>query len=851
MKGLLSANLRAHARRYLATGLAVAISAAFVVLFLSFASGLMRSFTQSASAQFAGASTVITPPESLSSFEDSDVRNIIDNVSTIPGVRAVEPVRQSFLEFSHEGKRITRMLSTLSSPPFSSPTLSRGSLPTSDDGVLVSPDIAKALSVDVGSSLEVAEAYTEDSQTRSLTITGITKALPMESGIVYITSAGMDRLSPTIGNALRLLVAGDSDSPSKAEQESLTSSIADSLAKAGLSETTDVTTADVAVDKMMKFLSTSLAGMMTVLAIFPLISVVVSIIIVSTTFQVVMTQRTRELALLRALGATRSQVRSLIARETLLVGAVASALGALIGAALGGLGLWALGFLTLGPAFLAAFSPGGLAATWLVGTLVAWIAGRRPAAKMGRLSPIAALSSIDVTMDQRRKGRTSLIVFSIISLLAIAGITFGLVHRGTEESFLVTFVSALVLLVSSMGVCSAFFPSIAHLLGVFMRSMTGKLARENVVRSPGRTAATAVAITIGVTLITTMGVGAASTRETILNQVDNRRPVDFIVQSSQGSIPEDRINQIKAVEGTDGLVAVRGSTLVLAPAGRGPQVAASMDSYTSTTDDLPALAQVEGYPDISSVTHSPVENIPDSIVRVSTYYSHFGDSLDVCAQPSSSTEEPVCATLKAEFSESLSPNNAEVSATTLESLAPNAPYTTAIVKLANVDQATDVESRISSIDSSFIVGGGAPERAMYTKAINVLLTGAIALLSVSVLVALVGVSNTLSLSVAERTRENGLLRALGMSRRSVRRMFTLEAVLISLAGSLIGIILGTIFGAIGTASLPLDGVRTVIEIPWPLIGAILAVSLIAALVASWLPGRRASRTSPIEALADE
>nr|WP_300340852.1 FtsX-like permease family protein [Actinomyces sp.] len=857
MKGLLSANVRAHARRYVATGLAVAISAAFVVLFFSFTSGLSRSMTQAEADRFTGVSAVVTPGDDATLEEDVNLHSIVDDVSAVDGVTAVSPVRQAVMAVSHEGKRVTRALMTLNPEPFSSPALSRGELPTTSDGILISEDLARALSVDVGSTVDVSPAFTEDAQSTTMTVTGVTTSRPMQDGLVYVTGEGMDHLPSDTASTDQLLVAGESPTPSNAQQEELAVAISAALADQGLSGQVTVAPAYEAVAEALKYATAGMEGLKTVLSPFPLISVVVSIIIVSTTFQVVMTQRTRELALLRALGATRSQVRSLIARETILVGAISSAVGVLSGALLAGLGLWALDFLEIGPAFVTAFSPQVLVLTWLAGTAIAWIAGRRPAARMSDLSPVAALSSTDVTVDRRERSRRSLVIFSVLSAVGIAGIALGLTMRGSDMGFLVTFLATMLLLPASMGVCAAFFPAVAHLLGGLTRSMTGRLARENVVRAPGRTAATAVAITIGVTLITTMGVGAASTRETILSHVDDRRPVDYLVTSTTGSISDSQIEQLKNIEGTNGFVAVRGETLVLAPAGQGPELASTVEpttseeSYDPNASPLPALALVEGYPDLSPATHSPVAVIPDSVVRVSPYLGATGESLDVCTQPSSTDAQPICRTLTIEASETMDPAKAEVSAATLASLAPDASYTTAFIRLASPDEAAKVESRISSVDSSLIVGGAAPERAMYTNAINGMLTGALALLGVSVVVALVGVSNTLSLSVAERTRENGLLRALGMSRRSVRRMLSIEAILISLAGSVIGIILGTIFGVIGTAALPLQGVQTTIAIPWLLITAVLGLSLVAAVLASWLPGRRAAQTSPVEALAHE
>jgi putative ABC transport system permease protein len=135
--------------------------------------------------------------------------------------------------------------------------------------------------------------------------------------------------------------------------------------------------------------------------------------------------------------------------------------------------------------------------------------------------------------------------------------------------------------------------------------------------------------------------------------------------------------------------------------------------------------------------------------------------------------------------------------------------------------------------------------------IDTVLAVAIGLLAVSVLVSLVGVANTLSLSVAERTRENGLLRALGLTRRQMKAMLVLESLLISVSGTLAGVLLGIGFGWVGVHALPLDLERTIVVVPWWQVAGVGAIAIVCAVVAAWLPGRRAARTSPVEALAAE
>ena len=221
-----------------------------------------------------------------------------------------------------------------------------------------------------------------------------------------------------------------------------------------------------------------------------------------------------------------------------------------------------------------------------------------------------------------------------------------------------------------------------------------------------------------------------------------------------------------------------------------------------------------------------------------------GKDLKVCSN------EGKCLTLKGKYTKNFN-GTYEISEANLLKLNPKAPVTDMIVKLKDGVSAASVQKDLAKIDSSLTVNGSALEREMYSKMIDQMLLIVVGLLGVSVLVALVGVANTLSLSVAERTRENGLLRALGLTKRQMKTMLALEAVFISVTGAIIGSALGIFFGAVGILALPLEGLTIFITIPWIQIAAVIGIAVLASLVASWLPGRRAAKVSPSAALASE
>jgi len=168
-------------------------------------------------------------------------------------------------------------------------------------------------------------------------------------------------------------------------------------------------------------------------------------------------------------------------------------------------------------------------------------------------------------------------------------------------------------------------------------------------------------------------------------------------------------------------------------------------------------------------------------------------------------------------------------------------------------QITDLISEITNIAKvdSYMVDGGIVQNAMFSQVIDVLLTIVSALLAVAVLIALIGVANTLSLSVLERTRENSLLRALGLKKKQLRAMLAQEAVLIGGVAALLGLVLGVAYGLLGAQSALSSMGDMSYEIPWLQLSIVLVVSIVAALLASVTPGRRASKLSPVEGLAAE
>lgn len=856
MKGLLTANVRNHARRYIATSLAVAISAAFIVVFLCIGNGLNHILTMNLNQQYRGVAVEAKLPEDTDPTYE-EFQSLATKIHNIPGVRSVVIRGAAYLDLKHGGEIANAWVQPRRPAPFSTPSPSRGTLPSEPHDIVIDSGTASLLGADIGSTIEASGAAESNAQSVSLTVTGIIDVSTLDSSTgssnpkTVMTQAGLDTIPGNYFSARSVLIAGKTDAPTVSEQNTLAETVSAALGNSAV-----VTTGHNSYENTLKQMNFGAASV--VFLVFPLISVAVAFIVVTTTFQVIMAQRTRELALLRAVGATRKQVRSLVIYEALLVGAISSAVGVIVGALLGATLLTGFNILPLEEAFIVSLNPTQLIVTWLLGALITMFAGVRPALAMARLSPIAALSAgeSDGGINQTSPLKAHKVSFTLSMLVLILsglGMLGGIINLpGTSAGFLIAFLSGIVFMIASMMVSVVLLPYLTRLLGRGLRGVTGTLARENSVREPRRTAATGVAIAIGVALIVTMGVGAASVQKTFLTQVDSSRPFDFDVSSTNGSLTEADLDTLKGVEGTDGVIGIKGTPGLVTSAGDGNRALAQMNE--NATDNNPSdVMSIQGIPDLNAVAHSPIGPIPDDVVRV-PQDNEFPEMVDVCALSPEDTQETGtstrCVTLKTE-PVPRSYGIASVSAATLEKIAPDAPLMRAAVKLADGKNARAVSSNLRKANPQFYVSGTAEEREMYISIINGMLIGAVVLLGVSVLIALVGVSNTLSLSVTERTRETGLLRALGMTKRSIRRMLSLEAILIALSGSAIGIVVGVILGAVGTYALPTEVDQVLIEVPWWLLLAVIALAIISALVASVIPARQAGRTSPIEALATE
>ncbi|EFU61006.1 ABC transporter permease [Actinomyces sp. oral taxon 180] len=836
---LLSANLRTHGRRYVSTGLAVAISTAFIAITLIVMTTLAASLSAGVYSRYRGGTIVV---ERGKGGTEESMSRATEALKALPGVSGIKEMGQWPGEAQSDYSRGKLYVSILPSDPFEQPRLTQGKLPESETEIVIPESTASTLKLSVGDTLGMRPGYSSK-EYRSVSIVGLTPSRTSGADLPasYLTDKGFAAVYGTSTTGAILVATSSPDADQNANPPVATQETWVASANSALAGIPDITVSTVK-DKIKEDLDQAQIGSaatMAIMLVFPAIAALVASIVVSSTFRVVLAQRTRELALLRTLGATRGQVRSLVVREAFAIGAISSAIGVAAGALIGTLAAWGTGLADSFPAAIGALSPVQLIGTWLGATLFTTLVGVFPARAASRVAPIAALAPVnEVGAAARKKHTVRFIIGLLMTVGSCALVALALSAKDNSAKFLGAFGGSILALIGLILVVSVLLPSITRGFGLLFPGMLSAMARENTTRNPGRTSATGTAIIIGVTLVVTIMVGAASMRTTLVDAVNSARPFDLIAVSRTGVLTDEQKSGIVSTEGVAATVDQYGAPGELTKTSGAPAYKPLGNSDLDA--EVAASVSVSGEPDYTSVVHSPVTQLGDDQVRVGEK-SVEGQKLKLCVDS--------CVELTAVYSNSLSFGQAAVSEATLRRIS-EPERQAVIIKMVDGADPETVQSALLK-DASLDVSGSALERKIYMTMIDRLMLVLVGLLGVSVLVSLVGVANTLSLSVAERTRENGLLRALGLTKRQMKGLMAVEALILSLTGALIGLVLGACFGWIGVLALPLEDATPVLSIPWGQLAIVFVIAVVCALVASWLPGRRAARVSPSEALATE
>ncbi len=604
--------------------------------------------------------------------------------------------------------------------------------------------------------------------------------------------------------------------------------------------------------KTLRQISQQSGEMTQLLLAFALIALVVAAMVIYNTFTILVAQRTRELALMRCVGASRGQVFGSVIAEALVMGFLASVIGLFAGIGVSALMQSVIGSVSGDNTVIRLpVTPTTVLAAFGVGVLITVISAALPARKATMVAPVAALrAQLDSGEEVARTGKLR-IAFAVLLGLVGVGVVFLGMGMEEEAALLVTGTGTMLLLAMVVTLGPVLVGPVNRVLGVVPRALFGvpaKLASGNAGRNPKRTAATTAALMIGVTIVSLVTVVATSAKETANAEVDQRFPADYTVSSSVYSRPlqQDLVDQLAAVPEVAKVAPMAGyAPRSDSESGEGGEASYGVYLMATTPEAIGDLVRPKA-------TSGSITGLKKGEVAISTSFAkHSGLAVGgTLTQGRGATKQDLKVVAVVDGID----GSGLITMDTLDAFQPETRgFESVMVKLRDgvttevgrkaVEKVTDA-SPIAVIDSA------AETKAQLNTQVDQVLGFIWALIGLAVIIALFGIANTLTLSVLERTRESALLRALGLTKGQLRLMLVIESVLMAVMGAAIGLVLGIGFGWILVEALSSDSFGLTFAVPAGQIGAMLLAAVIAAMIAAAMPARRAGRTSVVAGMAE-
>ncbi|MGB3410408.1 MAG: FtsX-like permease family protein [Microthrixaceae bacterium] len=835
-------SLRANLTRLIATSLAIILGIAFLASGLMLTDAVKAGLTGNVEQQYANVDLAVVAVSDTAGaeFAQGVQADILPLVQQTPGVAAAAGELQANVRVLRPDGTTANLRTFgrnwIDDSELNPLTLAKGRAPEAKDQIVVDRELADEADAELGSKVKVETP----SGTLDMTIVGISEfgdqnAIDDGGTVSFASSAATQILNTGTPGYTDVIIrtSGDSGEVRTALRAKLPSSV-------------EVQTADQFIETASKSALSFISFLRPILQGFAYLAMFVSAFVIFNTFSVVVTQRFRELALIRAIGGSPAQVRRSVMVEGLGIGVGASAIGVVLGAGLAK-GLQAiLGQFDLAlPGTGVKITVGTILLCMIVGTVVTLLAVVVPAFRAGRTKPVEAMraSAVDTSGTSKVRaafGGTFLAVsITLLLINRFNGVEWYLLGPGSLLLFIGLFIGG---------------PLLARVFGRALRvpmsmfGLVGRISADNVVRNPKRTATTANALVIGLFLVTLVTVSGEAMKTSVVQELNKLSSSDFIIMS-QGAIAPDLVSEVAKVKGVSDTAPVRSS---LAVDGNG-------ETTFISSADFDALANTAGLTLSSGSTESVVAGkgvaVPDfaqlgggegggggpgseQLGTELTFRTVSGDTLTL----------PVTALLDAKL-DSLFLGYV-VSPEVFEKISGDKPVNQIFVRVER-GQANAVGQRLEKTLQGYTGVEVQPGNFIGEIVGNVFdfLIGAVnALLAMSVVVALVGIVNTMTLSIFERRRELGLVRALGMTRKQVGRMVRLEAVLMGLLGTIIGMGAGILLSWVIISSIG-DGAID-LSFNWARVGLIFVAGIAVGVIASLLPARRATRLDMLDAIND-
>ncbi|MGW6572899.1 ABC transporter permease [Streptomyces sp. NPDC054945] len=842
----------------------MALSAVAVMLSVAFVCGTLV-FTDTMNTTFdklfavTNSDVTVTPKEAEAGEETSDrgrpetlAGSAVEQVRKAEGVRSAEggvvSMSVTVVDAKNENVGSTTGAPTIagnwSDNELKSMKITSGNAPRGPTEMMVDADTAEKHHLKLGDELRTI-AITGDIRAKITGIATFTVTNPGAAIVYFDTATAQQALLGSPGTFTHVNVtAKDGVSDEQLKRNIATAVGADTYKLQTAKEAADANREDVgSFLKVMKYVMLGFAG----------IAFLVGIFLIFNTFSMLVAQRTREIGLMRAIGADSGQVLKSVVVEAFLLGVVGSVLG--VGA---GIGL-AIGLMQLMGSMGMHLSTDDLTVAWstpvvgiVLGVVVTVVSAFIPARRAGKVSPMAALRESGTPGD-KKAGVVRAVLGLVLTGIGGAALYLATAAEEAGPGSMWLGLGVVLTLIGFIVIGPLLAAGVVRVLsGLVLRPFgsVGRLAERNALRNPRRTGATAAALMIGLALVACLSVVGSSMVASATDELDRSVGADYIVDSETGQPVLPQAEQaVRATKGLDHVTAYRVVTAkVTAPDGTSEEDGIGATDPTYAKDIRRKMVAGE---------HAAAYG-KDSMSVGSEYATKHGvkvgDELTVAFTGGNTVKLKVAAITSDEGN--LDKGMKYISTDAARAHVPADKLPLPFMLLASAQDGQSDTTAYASVKTAmaeypqYKVRNQTDYKQALKDQVGQLLNMVYGLLGLAIVVAVLGVVNTLALSVVERTREIGLMRAIGLSRRQLRRMIRLESVVIALFGALLGLGLGMTWGIGAQQLLALQGLK-VLEIPWPTILGVFAASAFVGLFAALVPAFRAGRMNVLNAIASE
>ena len=899
-------NLRASKGKYVLTGIGIAVASFFIAAIIVLLSSLQGTMDAAIGDAFSEDDNVVLSagtnnPNNYTANHYLTPENL-DTITNDPSVQRTWVIYdgQGKLGTGENSAKVRYTPAPTDTELFPFPI--DGKLPGTDTELLISKEFAEKHNLHLGSTVtspDVVAAVTDPntSATKEYTIAGIFDtgfSGSFSNDNVYIggtsyqnaADEALKQFDPKSKEALQLpypsmtfvQFKGDDDAHARTELQK-------KLATGDQNTEPVVKSGGEYLQDLKEETSQFFAFIGVILGAFAALALLVSSFVISNTFAVLVGQRIRELALLRTLGAHGKSLVLMLLVEALVVGFIFSAIGAALVypvAALVGV---------LFKDFMVSYDPLALVVGVVVCTLVTVVASLAPARNALNISPISALGE-GTAQAVKKPGIMGLILGIIAAAVGAAAVWQSLSLTGTPDAgvqqnsagVLLVMVAALLLGVAVFLLLPWLLPPLIRVFGSVIRSQTGNLAVANALRSPKRTVSTGRAVLVGVLVVSAVLSGYSIMTASTAKSMDRAYPVSATATYGTGggtgaeSLAKahsvaDKVQGIKNVESVAVAPAAGALEYTITSKDGSQSMSNTASMVALSQEDFAKVIPAEGkYPTEDNTVLVPESLYNDAGFDDSTRLKARGPLGEIELKPIKSTSKIVnlyvvnpatgAKLQNPDDPQPLTPQQPgeageqpQGSASQSGGMNPSAGAETMVLVHAKspltATENSTLQDQLNKANDGNEFTGGLQQRGQLDQVLTIMLGITLGLLALAVVISVIGVANTMTLSVNERRRENAMLRALGLSRKQLRRMISAEAVLITLGAVALGILGGVFIGSV-SAKVVLAAtdqkVEFVPDLPYLGLALILLVGLASALVASALPAARSARMSPVEGL---